>query len=341
MLLVNNIALDTDTPPQLMHADWNKGLHLADLVFPWFLFCVGVAVPFSAASRSNQRLGKLRFVWKAFVRATILVGLGCLVDSAVYHQLTFDMGVLQLIGVAYLLAAIAYQAPFWLRISIAAALMIGYALLIQTVRFPGGFAGQMDENRNIILYINDTYFARYKLDGLLSAIPTAGLVLYGTVIGDTLRHKTWKDVTKFSILVGTGVLCMAVGDIWSVFLAYNKPIWTPSYLLFSGGVGALILAAFYLLVDVARARWMAFPLLVFGSNAILAYVVPIFVKMLVWPKWIVATTKGNLPVQEAFLDWLKGNYGSISGGWVYTGSYIALWWLVLLALYRMRFFVRV
>ena len=341
MLLVNNVALDTQTPHQLEHAKWNLGLSLADMVFPWFLFCVGVALPYSYAS--FQKIGRAQglYIAKAAVRAGVLVLLGCVLDSAINHHIAFSLGVLQLIGLAYFVAAVAYQAGPWYRVGLGAALLIAYGYAIQHLSFGTHAAGTFEPTHNLIRHINNAYLAKYSLQGLLSTIPTAGLVLYGTLMGDILREKGVKDQLKLGSMLFCGVALVAVGDVWSVFLPYNKPVWTPTYILVAGGLGTIILALLFLIVDMGRQKWIASPFVVLGSNAIVAYVVPILIKVLVLEIWTVDTPLGNKPLSKAILEGLKGNYGNVTGGWTYTIAYIAVWWLMLWALYRKRWFLKV
>lgn len=123
MLLVNNTALDTATPIQLTHAPWNGGIRLADLVFPWFLFCVGVAIPFASASFAKRGLPVWRYDLKALSRAVLLILLGCLIDSSLAKHPILDLGVLQIIGLAYLVGALLYELPS-LRRGLLAALFL-------------------------------------------------------------------------------------------------------------------------------------------------------------------------------------------------------------------------
>jgi predicted acyltransferase len=341
MLLVNNVALDTRTPPELMHAGWNLGLRLADMVFPWFLFCVGVALPYSRASFARSRKSQSLYLGKAFLRGGSLVVIGALLDSAINHHLAFSLGVLQLIGLAYFVAAVAYEARPWFRALFATALLVSYGFAIRHLSYPGGATGVFGETNNWVIHFNNAYLTRYDLRGLMSTVPTAALVLYGTLIGDILREQHANGLKRLAGIVASAVGLMAVGDVWSVFLPYNKPFWTPSYILVAGGFGALLLGATYVIVDLGKQRWIAYPFRVFGSNAIAAYVVPILFKVMIFEVVLVQTASGSQTVQKAILDWLKGSYGSVGGGWAYTGLYIFFWWVVLWILYRRKLFLRV
>jgi predicted acyltransferase len=341
MLLVNNAAVDTATPPQLMHAGWNLGLHLADLVFPWFIFCVGVSIPFSTGSFFEKGSSGLRYLLKVVQRSVLLIGLGMFIDCATQKHLELSMGILQLIGFAYFIAAIVYTGPAWFRPLAASLLLGGYAAAIMNVSFPGGGAGLFEENRNLIRYYDVKNLVPYNMDGLLSAIPAAGLVLFGTMMGDVLRNRTWQQWMKLVVIALSGLIFLLAGDLLSVFVAYNKPVLTPSYMMVAGGSGAIALACFFLVVDLMKLQKLAFPLVVLGANAIAAYVLPILLKIMVLQVWVIHTPKGNLALQEAFMGWLKLKYGLIDGGWAYTATYIGVWWIVLAAMYRKRVFLKV
>jgi len=337
MLLVNNIALDTATPRHLTHAPWNSGVHFADLVFPWFLLIVGVAIPFAASSHRKRNLSQWRFIWKALERAATLVALGWLVDSSVARTPTVGLGVLQIIGLAYLVGAILYRLPGVWRAAAAAALLIAHWALIRFLPMPGIEAGTFTESQNAIRYLDSLYLAPYHLKGLLSVVPTSALVLIGGLLGDMLRGEH-SAMRKAAYLIGSGIVLGLLGWLWSLDLPFNKPVWTASYILYTAGLGAIVLGLLYLIIDARGWRWWAFPLIVFGMNAIFAYVAPILVKVFILQTWTVGSPPVSL--QQAYMQWLAVRSGGMAG-WIYTATYIGVWWMVLLEMYRRRMFLRV
>lgn len=342
MLLVNNTAVDTATPLQLTHAPWNRGIHLADLVFPWFLFCVGLAIPFSAASARRKKMPTWRYDIKILTRAVVLVALGCLIDSSLLKRPVFTLGVLQIIGLAYLVGALLYDLPMSRRLVVAMLLLLGYWAAIMFLPIPGVGSGVFEENRNLIRHINLTYLAGFNLAGLTSTAPTSALVLLGTLIGDALRRRDRDHTWKLARLTLLGVSFMTLGFIWNLHLPFNKPLWTPSYILFSAGTGALMMALFYLMIDANNRRAWAYPLVVFGSNAIVAYVAPILVKVLILQQWTIPVASGkHVVLLDRILNVFTSHAGRIPGGWLYTATYIVVWWLVLWQLYRKQLFIRV
>lgn len=342
MLLVNNAALDTATPSHLKHAAWNEGLTFADMVFPWFLFIVGVALPYAYASFYRKSKSTWQYLIKTLSRALVLILLGCLIDSSIAKTPVIGLDVLQLIGLAFLAGALLYMLPQAWRLSIAAILLIAHWALIVFGSAPGITRGVFTENHNIITYINQVYLAQYHLKGLLSVIPTTALVLIGTGIGDTLRHDEIEARDKIGYLASIGIILAVVGWFWNLSLPFNKPLWTAPYILFSAGMASIILAVFYFIIDVIGWHAWAFPLKVFGMNAIVAYVAPILVKVHILQEWYLPAPDGSHhQIQQVIIDYFVRLDGALFGGWMYTVAYIIFWWIVMYVLYKKNIFVKV
>jgi predicted acyltransferase len=342
MLLVNNVALDAATPRHLTHAPWNGGVHFADLVFPWFLLIVGVALPFSAASRRKKGISLGQYYRRVLSRSALLVLLGCFIDSSLTRRPLFGLGVLQLIGLAYLVAALLYEMPLRLRLLAAAGLLIAHWAALRFLPVPGVGAGVFTEDQNLVLHWNQAYLQPLHLKGLLSVVPTSALALIGTALGDLLRRETAPPLRKVTHLLTAGLALILLGWIWNLDLPFNKPVWTASYICFAAGWGAALLGLLYLVIDVRGWRSWSFPLIVFGANAIVAYVAPILAKTYILQEWRWPLPSDPSPtLQQALLQLCIEHAGRIAGGWMYTGGYILFWWLILLWLYRRGVFVRV
>lgn len=346
MLLVNNMALDTATPRQFVHARWDEMIHLADLVFPWFLFCAGVAIPFAAASFKRKGLPSWRYDIKVIMRTLILILLGCLIESSFSHRIHFSLGILQIIGLAYFLGAFLYDLPVFRRILIAAGTLTLYWFALKYVPTPGLGVGVIQENQNLVQYLNQNFFGTVRildhelnLWGLPSVVPTTALVMIGSLIGDLLRAYGISPLRKVAGLITAGLTLAAGGFLWNHSLAFNKSLWTPSYILLSAGTATIILGIFYFLIDSHQWKhYWAYPFVVFGSNAILAYVAPILTKVFVLDDW---QALHNVTIRQWYLQTLSTTTNPITGGWLYTLSFIALWWGILWILYRKKIFVRV
>lgn len=318
MLLVNNIGVEWYTPRSLVHAGWSGGVHLADFVYPWFLFCVGVAVPFSVASFRRKNLPTHKYYYKIIKRTAILVLLGVIISSLEVGYPIFYFGILQTIGLAYCAGAFLYELSISRRLTVAACVLIVYWAILRWFPVPGIGAGVFEPGRNAIDYINREYLESFALDGLPLILPTMSLVVIGTTAGDIFRKKSLSSIKKSTRIILIGALLSAFGILWSLDIEFNKPIWTPSYVLLAAGTGAAILGVFYLIIDIGQKRSWSFPFIVFGSNAIFAYTIPIIIKILVLHK-----------------------LGLNTGGWLRVSFWIIFWWIIMWLLYRKRIFLRV
>lgn len=341
MLLVNNVALDAATPRHLRHAGWNDGVNFADLVFPWFLFIVGVALSYAQASRWRKQVPGQEYALKVMGRTTSLFLLGCLVESSLAKRPVFGLGVLQLIALAYCSGALLSVLPLKPRLLAAGGLLVAHWAALRFISVPGAEPGALAQNANLITHLNDSYLSGMGLRGLVSVIPTTALVLIGTAVGDLLQEERIPPVRKAGILGGAGVGLVLVGWLWSLDLLFSKALWTAPYILFAAGWGSLTLSLMYLFIDVRRLKAWAFPLVVFGSNAIVAYVAPILVKVHILQEWTWPEAGSKLSLQQGFLHACIVQFGRVPGGWIYTLGYILSWWLMLLMLYRKKLFLRV
>ena len=127
-----------------------------------------------------------------------------------------------------------------------------------------------------------------------------------------------------------------VGVLWALDLPFNKPRWTPCYLIYTSGVGTLILALLYWIIDVRNLRRWTYPLVVFGTNAIALYWFSIMFKVLL----LYTPRVGGRPLIEVLLAGLKSMLGAWAGGWAYTVLFIGFWWVVMDQLHRRKIFLK-
>ena len=341
MLLVNNIALDKATPKQLVHAPWNGGVTLADLVFPWFLLCMGLAVPFSVEGMVGRGMsGWARFA-RILVRSAVLFFFGCLIVSAEQGTPVLSLDVLQLLALAYLFGSLLYPAKWQVRLAIAGLLLAGYGLALTMIPFGAHNQASFEETRNLVKHVNEHYLAQFNMSGLLSVIPTTALVLIGSLFTNALRAANRTDGWRLFAIVGGGIALVLAGFAWNEVLPFNKTVWTPSYILLSAGLGALLLVGLYWVMDVKKLTTWAKPLVVFGSNALAAYVFPVLVKVVILQKVKIDFHGARYTLQDAWMHAFIDPLGRYAGGWAYTISYILTVWVVLLVLYKKKWFLRV
>lgn len=267
---------------QMEHVVW-EGFVFYDLIFPLFMFLVGVVLPYSLSRYEGRpRDAHLRILR----RAALLIFLGW-VNWRLF-DLNFDEmrwpGVLQRIGLGYLVAALAVlHLRFRGRVVLTVSLLLGYWLLLLFVPAPGGRAWDLTMEGNLVGWLDRTLlpgsmccYTYGDNEGILSTIPAIATVMLGVFAGMWLRSpRTPTD--KAQGLVIAGLASLAIGFLWWPLFPVIKNLWTSSYVMLAGGWSLLLLALFYYVIDVKGYRAWAFPFVVIGMNAITIYVVQNFV----------------------------------------------------------------
>jgi predicted acyltransferase len=353
MLLVNNPGTWSAIYPPLAHAEWH-GWTPTDLIFPFFLFIVGVAMAFSlvpAAERGAQR-GTL--MGKATVRGLKLFGLGLLLAAFPYYNLDLAHlripGVLQRIGVAFVAAAalvlfLKPRAQAWA----AAALLLGYWAAMKLVPVPGFRAGDLSKEGNFAAYVDraligtDHMWASARTwdpEGPFSTLPAIATVLLGVFAGRWLgseRPAAEKAVGMFF----AGNVALVAGLAWHAVFPINKALWTSSYVLFTAGMALNFLAMCYWMVDVRGYQRWSRPFLVFGVNAIAAFFLSGLMARILT---LVRVPASPQPVtlkawifEGAFASWLSPVNASLA----FALCFVLFWTGAMEILYRRKIFFRV
>jgi predicted acyltransferase len=265
---------------QFDHVDW-AGFHFYDLIFPLFVFMIGISITFSIRRLvdTDGRAGALR---RVFRRAVLLCVLG------LFYYGGFDgpisnirlMGVLQRLGLCYLFASLLfiYLRPRTL-VAVFVAILVGYWALLMFVPVPGWGAGDLAEGHNLTNWIDQHFLPGRKWDGdhdpegLLSTFPAIASCLLGVFAGLLLRNPGPADRTKAALLAGLGVALLLLGCLWGLEFPVIKKIWTSSYVLVAGGWSMLALSLFYLVIDVWRVRSWSMPFVWIGTNALTIYLI--------------------------------------------------------------------
>ena len=263
---------------QLDHVQW-EGFRFYDLIFPMFVFIVGVSLVFSLSRRVAES-GRGAASAQVFRRAFILYLFGIFAYNGVANgwEGVRLLGVLQRIAICYLFAALAflYLRPRSIAILCASSL-VGYWALMTFVPVPGVGAGNFEEGKNLANYIDKQYLPLFKWDGdhdpegLLSTLPAIASCLLGIFAGLLLQRTDLNDRRKVNLLLSLGAISVVVGFLWGIQFPVIKKLWTSSFVLVAGGFSAMLLGLFYLVIDVwKKARW-ATPFMWIGTNAITIY----------------------------------------------------------------------
>lgn len=281
MILVNSPGRWSKVYPALRHAQWN-GWTIADCVFPFFLFIVGVAVVFSLTKRKASADEESRTILKILRRTCILFGLGLLLNGFPYYVLS-DLripGVLQRIAVCYLAASLlVLKTRIASQIWIMVGLLLSYWLMLEFIPVPGVGAGILEPGKNLPSYVDGLLFPGhlwynirpYDPEGVLSTIPAIGTTLFGVLTGHWL-HSGRSHAEKAMGMLAGGVLLLILGQTFNIWLPINKGIWTTSFAVFMAGMALVFVTGFFWLIDMRGHKKAATPFLIFGMNAIAAYV---------------------------------------------------------------------
>jgi predicted acyltransferase len=336
MVVVNNPGTWQAVHAPLRHADWH-GWTPTDVIFPFFLFIVGVAIPFALPPRASGAV-----IARIVRRAAIIVALGLVLSAAFgFDPATLRIpGVLQRIAVCYLLAAILFITTGWrTQAVVAAVLLIGYWSAMTLVPVPGYGAGDLGKEGNLAAWIDRAVLGRhlwsgsrvYDPEGILSTVPALATVLLGVLAGHWLRSER-PPARKSVGLLGAGVAGVAVGLLWSVWFPINKALWTSSYALLTAGLALVALALCHHLIEVQGHRRWARPFAVLGVNALALF----FLSTLVARLLSVSGLDGAI-FQRVFRPWLPPADASLA----YAVAYLGVWWAIMWALDRRGIRLRV
>jgi predicted acyltransferase len=349
MILVNTPGSWQYVYPPLRHAEW-RGCTPTDLVFPFFLFAVGVSLFFSLA-KNQSKLSK-ESLWHIGRRVLLIFVLGIFLNS--YPQWLTDyshlriMGVLQRIAVAYGLAAlIVLAAPRrWLPGSGFCILLIYWGILYF---FGGSDPYSLSGNATIpfdraLLGENHLYRGlgiAFDPEGILSSLPSAVTVLLGYLAGMMIRET---PINRAPVKLALyGIAFTFAGYLWGLVFPINKALWTSSYVLYTAGLAGLLLALLIYIIDGKGYKKWSLLFSVFGMNPLF-----LFILSIVWGKTLrliirIPAGDGQTMAGSA---WLYQNIfvplaGNMNGSLAYALAHIALFGLVGYILYRCRFFVKV
>jgi predicted acyltransferase len=278
MILVNNPGSWEAIYSPLEHAAWH-GWTPTDLVFPFFLFIVGVSITLALGRRAESGGSKRDLYVKIVKRTLIIFALGLALTAFPYNDAAgFRIpGVLQRIAVCYFFASVIFLNTRWrAQAAIAAALLIVYWAAMKLIPVPGFGAGNLEMAGNLAAYVDRSVLGKhtwkplYDPEGILSTVPAIATTLAGVLTGHLLRTRR-EPVEKVAAMFVAGVACVVAGWAWNFCFPVNKALWTSSYVLLMAGFALQMLAVCYWLIDIKGYRAWAKPFLIFGSNALAVY----------------------------------------------------------------------
>ena len=358
MILVNNPGSWGSIYPPLKHAAWH-GCTPTDLIFPFFLFIVGVSVAYALGTKKEFMTDHSGIILTALKRALILFGLGLFLS--VYPgiftaplealQTVRIPGVLQRIAVVFFVSAVLFiKTTARTQLIILICLLIFYWLVMTLIPVPGVGYANLEKETNLAAWVDRTVLTEAHLwksaktwdpEGILSTIPAIATGLFGVLTGTYLRRKNTENSIKISWLFSAGTLSVIIGLIWDLFFPINKALWTSSYVLYTGGLATIGLAMLYWLIDEKGYKSWTAPFVAYGINAITVF----FLSGLI-PRTL-NLIKINLDGEEVgaqkwiYETYFASNLSPLNASLAYAIVYVLLWFIILWIMYRKKIIIKV
>jgi predicted acyltransferase len=356
MILVNNPGTWSAVYPPLRHAEWH-GITPTDLIFPFFLFIVGVAIPYSLGKRIEKREDHKKIIIKILRRSIILFLLGIILNSFPFglldHQFSLSTlripGVLQRIALVYLAAAILFlKTNYKIQIYIGSAILIFYWFIMTIVPVPGIGYPNLEPETNLAAWLDRELLGSHLWshskvwdpEGILSTFPSIVTAISGMITGWWLRSNNEK-VYKTVWLFIWGSILMTLGYIWDGWFPINKNLWTSSYVLYTSGIALLFLGFYYWFIDARNSGWWIKPFRVYGLNAIAVYffsgIFGILIEVIKISYNLQEMSLSTFLFNQLFLSWLSPINASLLWAIMYVLVWLALMWI----LYSKKIFIKI
>ena len=349
MIIVNNPGDWGAVYAPLLHADWH-GCTLTDLVFPFFLFIVGVAIPLALGSRKDAGTADTALYRKIIIRVILIFLIGLALSGFPYYNLSTIRipGVLQRIAIIYGVVAILYLKVsvrgLWISLIICLA---GYWFLMTKLPVSGYGYASLEPETNLGAWLDYTLLKGHLWsssrvwdpEGILSTLPAFGTGILGLWTGIKLRSKDQLN-DNLHLIIFTGAVLLLLGYVWDMSFPINKKIWTSSYVLFTGGMAMLTLASLIWLIDIKGYNKWTRHFIYFGMNSMVVFVGSgLLARMLGLIKW---TNGEKSTTLKSFLygfyqyDWMPLKLSSL----LFAFSQVVLFYLFLRWLYYKKWFWR-
>ncbi len=344
MVLVNNPGDPRFKYSPFEHSRWH-GWTPTDLVFPFFLFIVGVAIPFAFANRMERGESRGRLYVQIVRRTLLLFALGLVLNGFPHYDLSSlrIMGILQRIALCYLACSMIYlqwkpRTQAW----IAGGLLVFYFVLLKFVPVPGTGVATLELSGNWVQFFDLRILGghlqspEWEGKGLLSTLPAIANCLAGLLTGEYLRSAR-EPLEKVAGMHTAGAAGMLVGAVWSLWFPINQNLWTSSLVVFMSGMALTLLAACYLVLDVRKVRRWAKPFEVFGMNSIAIWVGSSLLRQTLE----LIPVRADASAKTAIFEWFAGWAGSEGGSEMFAVAYVLVWLGLMTVLYRRGIFLKI
>lgn len=351
MILVNNPGSWGHIYSPLEHAPWN-GCTPTDLIFPFFIFIVGISIVFALTKR-KQEVAHSALIIKVLKRAVILYLLGLLL--ALFPNFEFSTvripGVLQRIAVVFFISSLLFlKTNFKSQVWIIAFILIIYCVLMTLVPVPGVGPANLEPATNLAAWLDRLIITEahtwkstrtWDPEGVLSTLPAIGTCIAGMLTGQWLLRKTEKIENNILGIIAAGFAAVVAGLAWDAFFPINKALWTSSYVLYTAGLASISFALLYWVIDVKKINKWTTPFLVYGVNAITVFFL----------SGIIAKSMNAIKVDngvkevslKTFLynSYFSPNFSELNASLAWAISFVLVWLLILWLMYKKNIIVKV
>lgn len=358
MILVNNPGDWAHIYAPLEHAEWN-GCTPTDLIFPFFLFIVGVSIVYAMGSRKVDPTQHGKLILKALKRAFILFALGLFLS--LYPKIfTNPMealahvripGVLQRIAVVFFISAVLFikcseKTLFRLMIL----LLAGYWVLMNFVPVPGIGEPNMEKETSLAAWLDRSILSEAHLwklsktwdpEGILSTIPAIASGLFGILVGTHLKRRDLDAATKVAWLFSTGCLAVFLGLAWGLQFPINKSLWTSSFVLYTGGLATLMLSICYWIIDIQQYNRFTKPFVVYGVNAITVFFLSGLILRTLGMFSVTDSNGEEVGLQSWLYSGFSENLSPVNASLAWAVSFVLFWLMILWFMYNKRIIIKV
>ena len=343
MILVNFPGSWEHVYPPLLHAEWH-GLTPTDLVFPFFLFIVGVSIALAYSRRLEAGTRKDELYQKIIFRSLKIFAVGMilnLIPDFNFSDLRWT-GVLHRIAVVFFVCAVLFLNTGWkTQAWLGAAVLLAYWLAMTLIPIPGMGSVSLEPGANLAAWVDSQYLPGKKWqgtwdpEGLLSTLPAIVTGISGRLAG-RLFLSNRPSQEKANYLMALGLLSVAVGYFWHLGFPVNKNLWSSSYVMVTSGLASLVMGAVYFLVDIKGKKKGTYTGIVFGANAIAVYVLADLLSLIFYRLPFGGQSLNEHVVSGLSQTGLQPEFASM----LYALLFVAINFIPAYILYKKRIFIK-
>lgn len=351
MILVNNPGSWDYVYSPLLHGEWH-GCTPTDLIFPFFLFIVGIAITISLKKRKDRGDDQQKLIVNIIRRSIILFVLGLILTGFPSYDLSTIriMGVLQRIALVYLIASLLYlKLSTKLQIYFAFGLLLIYWIAMSFIPVPDTGVIGLSIDNNLAAWIDRKllgshlwyYTETWDPEGLFSTIPAISTTFIGIFTGNLLLSDKTKSEKNLILFISAAVL-LIVSYLWNLHFPINKNLWTSSYVLFTGGTALAIYGLTYWVIELKGYDKYFKIFISLGMNAIIIYFFSELITKILYEILVPLNSEHITSLKEFIFDHffikiISPEFGSI----IYSLLYLTIWLIISIILFRKRIFIKV